>query len=311
MIISASRRTDIPAFYHEWFMNRIREGFLLMRNPYNYNNIKRVSLLPEDVDAIVFWTRNPEKMLTHLSSLKDFNYYFQYTITGYPKQLDTHGVNPYKSIAIFSQLSELIGKDRVVWRYDPILLSNVTPVSEHKRLFHKIADNLAGYTNKVVISFADLYKKTERNLNLIPDFSYEDVIQHKEELHELCSFFSRVAQQYDLHISTCAESLDLESFGIEKGKCIDDKLLKDVFGIQVPGAKDTGQREACGCIKSIDVGQYNTCMHGCKYCYATFNDHTVRGNFKKHNPLSPFMLGEADNISDFLLKEKDKQGKLF
>ncbi|MEI7074462.1 DUF1848 domain-containing protein [Pectobacterium versatile] len=295
MIISASRRTDIPAFYHEWFLNRIREGFLLTKNPYN-NQVRRVSLLPQDIDAIVFWTRNPSKMIPELVQLRDFNYYFQYTITGYPKILDSHGLNPYKAISVFQELSKLIGPKKIIWRYDPIIISTATPLEEHKRLFKKIASNLSRYTNRVVISFADLYKKTEKNLNLIPGFSYRDITQSNEELSELCFFLSSIAHQYDMKISTCAESINLEDFSIEKGKCIDDKLLKELFGISVSGGKDPGQRESCGCIKSVDVGQYNTCLHGCRYCYATFNDKTVKENFKKHNPHSPFILGESEEL---------------
>lgn len=311
MIISASRRTDIPAFYHEWFINRIQEGFLLIRNPYNYNQIKRVSLLPEDVNAIVFWTRNPSKMLPYLPLLREFSYYFQYTITGYPKLLDTHGLSPYKSISIFSELSNLIGKNKLVWRYDPVLISSITPVDEHKRLFRKIATSLSGKTNRVVISFADLYKKTERNLNLITGLTYRDILKSKEELNDLCFFFSDVAHQNDMEISTCAESLDLEDLGIKKGKCIDDKLLHEVFGISVSSAKDAGQREACGCIKSIDIGQYNTCLHGCKYCYATYNEQSVKANIKKHNPKSPLLLGEPSDSDKYLLEKVIIQKSLF
>lgn len=311
MIISASRRTDIPAFYHEWFINRIKAGFLLQRNPYNAHQVKRVSLLPEDIDAIVFWTRNPAKMLAVLNNLVNFKYYFQYTITGYPKILDTHGINPHKAISIFIELSNKIGYEKVIWRYDPIIISSATPIIEHKRLFKKIASNLAGYTNRVVISFADLYKKTERNLNLIPDFTFHDITHLIEEINDLCSFFSDIARQHDMKISICAESLNLEHLGIEKGKCIDDRLLNDVFGIKVSNLKDTGQREACGCIKSVDIGQYNTCLHGCKYCYATFNEKTVKENIKKHNPYSPFILRELTDLDENLLKNTFIQQRLF
>lgn len=311
MIISASRRTDIPAFYHEWFVNRINEGFLLQRNPYNSHQVKRISLLPEDIDAIVFWTRNPAKMLPSLNHLGDFNYYFQYTITGYAKILDTHGINPHKAISTFLDLSSKIGKEKVIWRYDPIIISSATPIFEHKRLFKKIASSLAGHTNSVVISFADLYKKTERNLNLIPDFTFRDITHSIEDVNDLCSFFSDIAHQYDMKISTCAESLNLEHLGIEKGKCIDDRLLNDVFGIKVSSLKDSGQREACGCIKSVDIGQYNTCLHGCKYCYATFNEKIVKENIKKHNPCSPFILGELTDSDTNLLKNIITQQSLF
>ncbi|WP_099074365.1 DUF1848 domain-containing protein [Proteus alimentorum] len=310
MIISASRRTDIPAFYHEWFLYRIKEGFLLTKNPYNHQ-VKRISLLPQEVDAIVFWTRNPGKMIPELNQLQDFNYYFQYTITGYPKILDSHGLNPYKAISIFQELSKKIGSQKVIWRYDPIIISNVTPLSEHKRLFKKIATSLAGYTNRVVISFADLYKKTEKNLRLIPNFTYRDITNYHEELSELCFFLSNIAHQYDMKISSCAESLNLDNFGIEKGKCIDNRLLKELFDINILEKKDPGQREFCGCVKSVDIGQYNTCLHGCRYCYATFNDKIVKNNMKKHNPHSPFILGEYEEKNHNSHSEIIIQHKLF
>ncbi len=313
MIISASRRTDIPAFYHRWFMNRIRDGFLLTRNPYNANQIKRVSLLPSDVDAIVFWTRNPEKLIKHLPELDRLNYkyYFQYTITGYSKPIEKHLPSPYKAIKTFTELSDLIGKEKVIWRYDPILLSNLTPINEHKRLFNKIAQMLSGKTERVVISFADLYQKTERNLNSINDLEYYDILTKKDELKDLSCYMEEVATKYGMEISTCAEDLDLEHVGIKKGKCIDEKLLKDLFDLDFSSAKDPGQREGCGCIKSIDIGQYNTCLHGCSYCYATFSENMVKKNQLIHNPESPFLIGNIDGVDKNLLLKPIIQQTLF
>ncbi|EGQ9189875.1 DUF1848 domain-containing protein, partial [Vibrio cholerae] len=157
MIISASRRTDIPAFYTPWFMNRIRDQFLLTRNPFNANQIRRVSLAPEDVDLFVFWTRNPTMLMTHLDDLDyiGYKYYFQYTITGYPKQLEVNVPRPHRAIDTFCKLSDRIGAEKVIWRYDPILLSNVVDIHEHQRLFEKIARMLEGRTKKVIISFSD------------------------------------------------------------------------------------------------------------------------------------------------------------
>ncbi|WP_028862590.1 DUF1848 domain-containing protein [Psychromonas aquimarina] len=313
MIISASRRTDIPAFYHRWFMNRIRDGFLLTRNPYNANQIKRVSLLPSDVDAIVFWTRNPEKLIKHLPELDRLNYkyYFQYTITGYSKPIEKHLPSPYKAIKTFTELSDLIGKDKVIWRYDPILLSNVTSLNEHKRLFNKIAQMLSGKTEKVVISFADLYQKTERNLNAVTDLEYYDILTKTDELKDLSRYMEEVAAKNGMEISTCAEDLNLESIGIKKGKCIDEKLLKELFNLDFSSVKDPGQREACGCIKSIDIGQYNTCLHGCSYCYATFSENMVKKNQLNHDPESPFLVGNADGVDKNLLLKPIIQQTLF
>jgi DNA repair photolyase len=310
MIISASRRTDIPAFYTPWFMNRIREGFLLTRNPFNANQISRVSLDPNDVDVIVFWTRNPSMLMKHLSELSPYNYYFQYTITGYPKVLEKSVPRTHRAIKTFIELSDLIGADKIIWRYDPILLSNEVDINEHKRLFEKIACLLQGKTKRVVISFSDFYKKTEKNLKLIKGLIYSDITHEMDMLHELSIYLSTVAKKYGMEIESCAENIDISNCGITNGKCIDDGLIKNVFGISLSGKKDAGQREECGCIKSIDIGAYNTCMHGCSYCYATFNKTVVANNKAKHDPNSPFLIGGIDGIERNLLYPAEIQGKL-
>ncbi|KNC91733.1 DUF1848 domain-containing protein [Trabulsiella odontotermitis] len=313
MIISASRRTDIPAFYSEWLMNRIRAGFLLTRNPFNYHQVSRVSLLPEDVDAIVFWTRNPTKLLPYLDELTELGhrFYFQFTITGYPRALEAKTLNPHKALDVFKQLSAKVGADKVIWRYDPILFSNMLPFDEHLRLFSKLAGELEGHTRRVVISFADFYQKTEKNLKTVDTLVYSDITHN----HELCLSLSQkmadIARQHDLAIYSCAEDVDLATQGIQHGKCIDEALINNLFGLLLANNKDPGQREACGCVKSVDIGVYNTCLHGCKYCYATFNHSQANTNFKKHDPHSPFLLGNAEGVDPHLLQPVIFQQNLF
>lgn len=313
MIISASRRTDIPAFYSEWFINRIRAGFLLTRNPFNYHQITRVSLLPEDVDAIVFWTRNPTKLIPYLNELTQtgHRFYFQFTITGYPRALDTKTLNPHKAVYAFKKLASEVGPDKIIWRYDPILLSNLLPFEEHIRLFSKLASTLEGHTHRVVISFADLYKKTEKNLKTVDNLIYQDIVQNHEICLSLANKLAQIAHQHGMEIFSCAEDMELAQQGISHGKCIDEQLLNKVFGLKLTESKDPGQREACGCVKSIDIGAYNTCLHGCKYCYATFNSQQANTNFKKHLPNSPFLLGDAADIDPRLLQPAIFQKSLF
>jgi DNA repair photolyase len=313
MIISASRRTDIPAFYSEWLMNRIRAGFLLTRNPFNYHQVSRVSLLPEDVDAIVFWTRNPTKLLPHLDELTELGhrFYFQFTITGYPRALETKTLNPHKALDVFKQLSAKMGAEKVIWRYDPILFSNLLPFDEHLRLFSKLARELEGHTHRVVISFADFYQKTEKNLKTVDTLVYSDITHNHELCLSLSQKMSDIARQHGLEIYSCAEDVDLAAQGIQHGKCIDEALINNLFGLLLANNKDPGQREACGCVKSIDIGAYNTCLHGCKYCYATFNHNQANTNFKKHDPLSPFLLGNADGVDPNLLRPVIFQQNLF
>lgn len=303
MIISASRRTDIPAFFGRWFLNRINAGFLLTRNPFNANQIVRVSLDKKDVDVIVFWTRNPSWLISNLPVMDALGhrYYFQYTITGYPRKIEKSVPKPQAAIETFCQLSDLIGKDKVVWRYDPILLSNLVDFDEHKRLFSKIASMLAGKTERVVISFSDFYQKTERNLKTVENLVYWDVTQNTEQMLELSKFMADVAAVNGMQIKSCAERVDLAEAGIAHGKCIDDDLIRDVFGLPLSSEKDKGQREECGCIKSVDIGMYNTCLHECSYCYATFNKQVVINNKKKHDENSPFLIGGTEGIDPRLL----------
>lgn len=220
MIISASRRTDIPAFYMPWFMNRVRERYVLTRNPFNPHQVSHVSLAPEDVDTIVFWTRNAGKLTKCIPELNriGYGYYAHYTITAYPRILEAHVPGPWHAIETFSRLSDLIGPQRVIWRYDPILLSNVVPPEEHKRLFSKIAGMLAGKTKRVVISFADFYKKTERNLKLIPGLTFDDFRKEQENLAGLLAHMADEAATNGMTITSCAETMDLASFGINRGK---------------------------------------------------------------------------------------------
>jgi len=313
MIISASRRTDIPAFYSQWFINRVREGFLLTRNPFNANQIQRVSLNRRDVDVIVFWTRNPSKLMPHIPELNrmDYKYYFQYTITGYPRSIEASVPRPNIAIDTFTQLSKLIGPDKIVWRYDPILISNLVDINEHKRLFKKISGLLSGKTNRVVISFSDFYKKTERNLNSVNGLVYSDITKDMSALLDLSKYMADIAYENNMEIKSCAEHVDTSSVGIEHGKCIDEELIKNVFGISLNGKKDKGQREECGCIKSIDIGMYNTCLHECSYCYATFNKNSVISNKKKHNVNSPFLIGEMEGVDRAFLDPNEIQSSLF
>jgi DNA repair photolyase len=298
MIISASRRTDVPTYYSDWFFNRIKEGFVLVRNPMNIHQISRVSLSPSFVDGIVFWTKNPIPMLGKLSLLEDYTYYFQFTITSYEKDIEPN--IPSKSDALipaFQRLSDTVGAYRVIWRYDPIMLSAKYTMNYHIRYFEKLAKLLSKYTKKCTVSFIDYYRNTRRNLkelNLL-DLSTEDKLQLGKSL-------SDIAHSYGLRIDTCAEEIDLRQFGIEHAHCVDNQLLGGLLGYELSLTKDKNQRPDCGCVSSIDIGMYDTCPSGCKYCYAKTSDNPVRANVEKHNPLSPLLCGEVDK--DDIVKER-------
>jgi len=293
MILSVSRRTDIPAFYSEWFFNRIKEGFVYVRNPLNIHMVSRVPLTPELIDCIVFWSKNPAPMLDRLNELNDYMYYFQYTINPYNKSMECNVPQKHDGIETFQRLSDKIGPKRVIWRYDPILFTESMDMNYHIQYFEEIAKRLKGYTNTCVISFVDLYKKTQRNL--------KDTTARELTINEMMSLAGgllNISQKYGMTIQTCAEDIALEQIGIEHGRCIDDVLIEDLLGVKLVVAKDGNQRKECGCVQSIDIGEYNTCGHCCKYCYANFDNNVVAKNRQFHNPKSPLLIGE--------LKDNDK-----
>lgn len=291
MIISASRRTDIPNYYSDWFINRIKDGYVYIRNPFNKKQISKVDITKDVVDCIVFWTKNPKNMIDKLDELKGYDYYFQFTLTSYGKDIEPNLPNKNEElITVFKRLSDKIGKDNVIWRYDPILLSDKYNKDYHLKAFEKIANNLKGYTNKVIISFIDLYDKTLRNtkgLNLKK--------LNKEEMIFLAKNLSIIAEKNDMSIETCAEEIDLSEYGVGQGHCIDKTLIENIIGCKIKANKDKNQRAICRCIESIDIGAYNTCLNGCRYCYANFNEKTVEDNLELYDINSPIL---CDNIRE-------------
>ncbi len=287
MIISASRRTDIPTFYSQWFFNRIKEGFVCVRNPMNTHQISKVSLSPDVVDGIVFWTKNPIPMINRLDEIKDYIYYFQFTLNAYSTDIEAN--IPSKNdviIPAFQALSRKIGSHRVIWRYDPILLTPKYCIEYHTQYFNEIAKRLSGYTNKCIISFVDLYRNTVNNtkgLDLLP--------LGTDEMIELAQRLVDIAIKYGFKIESCSEKIDLEQFGISHGHCVDCDLFEQLLGQKLDLNKDKNQREECGCVTSIDIGMYNTCNNGCKYCYANFSQNTVHKNYLAHDPDSPLISG--------------------
>jgi len=310
-IISCSRRTDIPAFYSEWFMNRIKAGYCTVVNPFNANQVSYVSLNPEDVEAFVFWTRNADPLVNQLEQLdgKGYKYYFQYTILGYPKEIDPSSPKLSEATETFITLSKLVGKEKVIWRYDPILFSNLTDLEWHKKQFTLISEQLMGYFERCVISIIDPYRKTTSRMNKeTPSFFElaEDVFVPEAYL-SLVAFMSEIAQKTGFEIQTCAEGTDLSQYGISHGKCIDDELIARITDRPLHFKKDPSQRKTCGCVVSKDIGVNNTCLYGCKYCYATRSLMSARENFKKHDSKSPSLTGWHDVESP---KEEKKNVQL-
>ena len=297
MIISASRRTDIPAFHSEWFMNRIAEGWFESVNPFNPSQVKIVSLLPQDVDVIVFWSKNPEPMLKYLYILngRGFRYYFQYTLNDYPEIMEPHVPALNMRIETFRKLGGKLGSSRVVWRYDPIIISNVTPVEYHMERFASIARQLSGYCERVVISFLDFYPKVlNRWKRLINETGFEvfDVTlpEFADMLGMLANEIYKCAKSYGMSVYTCSELMDLSVYGINHGSCIDADLINGIFKLNLNVKKDRNQRTGCLCAQSTDIGAYNCCGHGCSYCYANLNESLVKRNMSRHDAANPYLL---------------------
>jgi hypothetical protein len=308
VIISASRRTDIPALYARWLVNRLRAGFCVVPNPFDARQSTRLSLAPEDVDVIVFWTRNPRPLFQYLDELdsRGYRYYFQYTLMDNPTLLDAHNPPAAAALDTFRRLADRIGPGKLVWRYDPIVLSTLTPPDFHRRTYERLATALRGSSERSVISLLDVYGKIRKRLKGLVDSGTQLIpleeggdplkvaasglsegVAIPEWLGSLLRDLAQIAQANGMEIVSCAEELELQPYGIRPGKCIDDELIGREFGLQVSHVKDPGQRKTCGCVQSRDIGMYDSCLLGCRYCYATSSFERAQQNYLRHDPDSP------------------------
>ena len=260
MIVSASRRTDIPAFHSGWFMDCLRRGFVEVKNPYNPDQVSKVSLEPGDVESIVFWTKNPAPLLTYLDEIEKIGhrYSFHFTINDYPEELEPHVPSLDERVDRFIELSEKIRPRNIAWRYDPIILSDQTGADYHRRAFENLCKKLGPYTRRVIVSLIDYYKKTKRNLKPL-NYRFDFDAAERPETDELLGDLAKTAREHELVISTCAQERDYTGLGIPPGRCIEG---------EGPYKKDPSQREHCRCTQSRDIGAYGTCRHECAYCYA-------------------------------------------
>lgn len=299
MIISASRRTDIPAFYAEWLMNRFRAGFCMVANPWNPRQVSRISLAPADVDAVVFWSKNPAPLMCHLEELEAMKIRccFLLTINGYPAYLEPHLPPLDDRIRTFLDLSRRIGKQKVVWRYDPVVLSGAFDFNYHRRTFSAIAASLRGHTGRVIVSVVDFYARIGKRLAAVETRTGDRFVRAPFALCGVGGFvrdLASIAAENGMQIQSCAEDDRLTVLGIRPGKCIDDEWIGSALGVTVTSARDPGQRGKCLCVASRDIGANDSCGHGCEYCYATSCAEKAAVRHKTHDPTSPFMIGTAD-----------------
>lgn len=296
MILSVSRRTDIPRFYSDWFFERIKEGFLYVRNPMNSRQISRIDLSPEQVELIVFWTKDPSPMLVRFPELNDIPCYLQFTLTGYGRDVEPGLPDKQELIRVFKEFSKVLGPDRMVWRYDPIFINDRYEEAYHLRAFKQIARELKGHTNKVVISFLDWYGKTARNMKGI---KAEEMTE--ERMLRISRAMAEIAGSCDMRIEACAETADLSQVGVSRGSCIDPVMVEKILGVPIKQKRDKNQRAECGCLESVEVGAYDTCLMGCKYCYANDSQISVERKTALYDVHSPLLCGrveEGDKITE-------------
>jgi hypothetical protein len=300
MIISASRRTDIPALYGTWFMNRIREGFCEVPNPFNPGIVSHVPLDPTETEAIVFWTRYADRFLPHLEELESrgYRYYFQFTLTAYPRCFEP-GLPPLeRRIESFLSLSLRLGPERVLWRYDPIVLSDRTGYRFHLETFSNLVRRLSGATRRCAVSFPDPYPSVNRRmaaLSAAEGYRFFDPDPDDHETMEFLTALRGTADEHGITVVSCAERFPLERAGIMPGACVDGELINRLFGVAAAFRKDPGQRKLCRCTVSRDIGMYDTCTFRCVYCYATKSFRTSHGRLYAHDASSPslFRFGPA------------------
>lgn len=298
MIINTGCRTDIPAFYSKWFMNRIRDGFVLVRNPYYPSQVTKYNLSPKVVDCLAFCTKNPEPMLKYLSELDCYKQYWFVTITPYGKDIEPAVPYKEKVIESFKKLSNHIGINSIGWRYDPIFINKDFNVEKHIECFENMAKQLKGYTHNCTISFLDLYEKVRRNA---PDLRPPT----EEEQIEIALNFYKIGKANDITINSCCENTFLSKYGLKCNGCMSQEIIEKSINCKLQPPKRKNLRQECNCLMGNDIGSYNTCGHLCKYCYANANRALVIENMKKHNENSPFLIGVSED-GDRVTEAKQK-----
>ena len=296
MILNISGRTDIVAFYSEWLMNRLNEGFIDVRNPFNQKLVSRILL--EDVDLLFFCTKNPIPIVDKLKDIKNKTY-FHITLTGYQKDIEP-GLPPKKDIIeAIKRISSVIGKENLVIRYDPLFINNKYTLEYHIKAFNKICTLLEGYVNKILISFIDNYKNVRNNYNIL---KYRELTE--EDYRAIGTSFSCIAKKHNMVVHTCAEDRNLEEYGFIKDECMSKELAFKLTGKKYR-KWNARKNVPCQCVEMADVGVYNSCLHFCKYCYANYNEKAVRENYQAHNPKSSLLIGELEK-DDIIKIRKDK-----
>lgn len=295
MILFASGRTDIPAFYSNWFINRVEAGFVDVRNPFNQKLVSRIYF--SDVDLIMFCSKNPLPMINKLDILK-VPVLFHVTITPYGKDVEPNIPDKRLIIEGVKKLSLVLGIDNVVVRYDPIFLSDKYNVDYHIKAFDKLCKNLNGYVNKIIVSFMDEYKNVRSNKNILKYRAFT-----REDYKKIGEAFSKSAYDNGMSVQTCFEDEDLTQYGFVKGECLSHELAYILTGKKFKSS-NVRKEKKCECVQMVDIGDYNSCMHMCKYCYANYDEKAVSNNFERHDDNSSLLIGSIQR--DDVIKVRKK-----
>ena len=295
MILMVSGRTDIVAFYTKWFMKRLKEGFVDVRNPFNPKLISRIKF--DNVDLIQFCTKNPLPIIPYLKEINK-PILFHITLTPYKKDIEPNVIDKSKIIEGIKEISRIIGSENTVVRYDPIIINDKYNIDYHIKAFTKICELLEGYINRIIVSFLDIYKNTYKNIKYL---KYKDL--SLEDYKKIGTNFYEIANSKNIAVHTCFEKRNLVEYGFVKDDCLSQALAYKMTGKKY--SKQTIRKEGlCNCVQTVDIGSYNSCNHLCKYCYANFDENKVKENILKHDPDSSLLLGHIED--DDIIKERIK-----
>lgn len=305
MILNTGSRTDIPAYYSEWFYNRIRAGHVLVRNPYYPTQVTKYLLSSEVIDVIVFCTKNPAPMFDGLAMLSSFDTLWYVTITSYGRDVEPYVPPKEQVMDSFRRLSRVVGSKRMSWRYDPVFITEKYSLSYHVEQFGKMAEALSGYTEQCVVSFIDLYEKTRRNFPTVRAVT-------PQEQEGVISEFSKIAKANGLQIHLCCENESLVRENVDADGCMSKAVMERALGCRLDVPKKKPARSECQCLLGADIGAYNTCGHGCLYCYANYDKETVMKNMKMHDVTSPLLIGNIteDDVIKTAEQRSWKNGQL-
>lgn len=286
MILMVSQRTDIPAFYPKWFINRLKKGYVLVKNPFNYKQVSHISLSKDVIDCICFLTKNPIPLIPYLDELKDIPYFFHITVTGYGNDIEKRVLDKRKIINSIIELSKKIGKNRIFLRYDPILITDKYSLKYHEKALEKLIVLTKDYVKEYIISFVDVYDKLKTRF-----LKYHISSVKKEEIIAIAEIIQKLADKYSVKFKSCVEE-DLSDYGIYEARCIDKDYIEDLIGFKIMAKKNKNRQ--CDCLEVVDIGTYNTCLHECLYCYA--NNENIFKNVLKYDVDNDILCASLDDV---------------